>query len=148
VLSHTGVNLNDGLAVLGTTVEEVGFIEAVRCRPAEPAPWHPNERVRRSCRPFLERHLLVTRPRLVLPLGLVAAASCLEAAFARRPSSLEDVVGRPWEWSAPWGPCWILPLWHPSPANNARWPRNKRYLAEVRKAVFRGCDPDLTTQTA
>jgi uracil-DNA glycosylase family 4 len=110
VLSRTGVNLNDCLAVLGTAIGEVGFVEAVRCRPDPSGAWHPGESVGRRCRPFLERHLLVTQPRLVLPLGLTAAASCLEAAFARRPATLEAVVGTSWEWLAPWGPCWILPL--------------------------------------
>jgi uracil-DNA glycosylase family 4 len=134
VLSRTGVNLNDCLAVLGTAIEDVGFVEAVRCRPDQPGPWHPPEPVRRNCRPFLERHLLVTEPRLVLPLGLTAAASCLEVAFARRPSTLEAVVGTALEWSAPWGDCWILPLYHPSPVNGARWPLNVQFLREFLEA--------------
>jgi uracil-DNA glycosylase family 4 len=128
VLSRTGGNLNDCLAVLGTTIGDVGFIEAVRCRPTTPGAWHPSEPVRRHCRRFLETHLLVTQPRLVLPLGLTATASCLEVAFARRPASLEVVVGKTSECSAPWGPCWILPLYHPSPVNGARWRRNKLFL--------------------
>jgi uracil-DNA glycosylase len=56
--SRTGANLNDCLAVLGTAIEEVGFIEAVRCRPEEPGSWHPRGPVRRRCLPFLERHLV------------------------------------------------------------------------------------------
>lgn len=32
------------------------------------------------------------------------------------------------DWPAPWGPCWVLPLYHPSPANGARWRRNRLYL--------------------
>jgi uracil-DNA glycosylase len=62
----------------------------------------------------------------VLPLGLPATASCLEVAFARAPPPLDAVVGTAWEWAAPWGPCGVLPLYHPSPANAARWPRNRR----------------------
>jgi uracil-DNA glycosylase len=89
--------------------------------------------VRRRCRPFLERHLLLTEPWLVLPLGLTATASCLEVAFARRPLTLEAVVGMSWEWSAPWGSCWILPLYHPSPVNGGRWRHNKLYLRRFLK---------------
>jgi uracil-DNA glycosylase family 4 len=139
VLSRTGVNLNDCLAVLGTTIEDVGFIEAVRCRPDEPGPWHPGESVRRRCRPFLERHLRLTEPRLILPLGLTATTSCLEVAFAHRPASLQAVVGTSWEWAAPWGCCWIVPLYHPSPANGARWQRNKLYLQTLLKERVDPC---------
>jgi uracil-DNA glycosylase family 4 len=128
VLSRTGANLNDCLAVLGAAIEDVGFVEAVRCRPDKPGPWHPGEPVRRRCREFLGRHLFLTRPKLVLPLGLTATASCLEVAFAQRPATLEAVVGTAWEWSASWGSCWILPLYHPSPVNGARWRRNKPFL--------------------
>jgi uracil-DNA glycosylase family 4 len=131
VLSRTGANLNACLAVLGTAIEDVGFIEAVRCRPDGPAPWRPPESVRRNCRGFLKSHLLITQPRLVLPLGLVATASCMEVAFAQRPSTLEAVVGKAWEWPASWDVCWIVPLYHPSPANAARWPRNKLYLQQL-----------------
>jgi uracil-DNA glycosylase family 4 len=115
VLSRTGVNLNACLAVLGTTIDEVGFIEAVRCRPDRAGSWHPAAPVRRRCRPFLDKHLLLTEPRLILPLGLTATASCMEVAFGRTPATLEAVVGMPQEWPAPWGPCCILPLYHPSP---------------------------------
>ena len=134
VLSATGVNLNDCLAVLGTAIEDVGFVEAVRCRPETPGPWHPGEPERRQCRRFLERHLVATEPRLVLPLGLTATASCMEMAFALRPSTMEAVVGKPSEWPAPWGSCWILPLYHPSPANGVRWRHNKLYLQRFLEA--------------
>jgi uracil-DNA glycosylase family 4 len=134
LLSRTGANLNDYLAVLGTAIEHVGSVEAVRRRPDKPGSWHSGEPVRRRCRPFPERHLLVTRPRLVLPLGLTATASCMEVAFATRPATLDTVVGTAWQWCAPWGPCWILPLYHPSPANGARWHRNKGYLLRFAKA--------------
>jgi uracil-DNA glycosylase family 4 len=136
------------LAVLRTNIDEVGFVEAVRCRPDRSGPWRPGDPVRRRCRPFLEKHLLVTEPRLVLPLGLVAAASCLEVAFGETPATLEQVVGRAWGWLAPWGTCLILPLYHPSPANGARWRRNRTFLRRFLKqnpdAVVRsvsGTDP-------
>jgi hypothetical protein len=57
----------------------------------------------------------------------------VEPAFARRPATLEAVVGTALEWSAPWGSCWIVPLYHPSPANGARWRRNKLYLQRFLK---------------
>jgi uracil-DNA glycosylase family 4 len=133
LLSGTGANLNDCLSVLGMCIEQIGFIEAMRCRPDQPGPWHPSEQVRRHWRQFLERHLRIAQPRLVLPLGLKATASCLEVASAFTPATLESVVGTPWEWPAPWGSCWILPLYHPLPVNGARWRRNKLYLQRFLK---------------
>jgi hypothetical protein len=75
-------------------------------------------------------HLLVTQPRLVLPLGLTATASCLEVTLQWRPKNLAGVVGVALEWTPAWGSCWILPLYHPSPANGGRWPRNGQHLQE------------------
>ena len=133
-LSQTGVNLNRCLDVLGTAIERVGFIEAVRCRPKGLEEWHPGERVRQRCRGFLLDHLFGMRPSLVLPLGRVAAASCLEVIGGRRPTNLNAVVGVALKWAAAWGPCWILPLYHPSPANSGRWPCNLRHIREFIKS--------------
>jgi uracil-DNA glycosylase family 4 len=129
-LSRTGANLNKCLTILGTAIERVGFVEAVRCRPSSPAAWRSGERVRQRCRGFLLDHFLATKPTLVLPLGLIAALSCLEVTVGRRPDSLDAVVGVAVEWAAPWGCCWILPLFHPSPANGGRWPHNMQCLRE------------------
>jgi uracil-DNA glycosylase len=152
VLSRTGINLNHCLAILGTTINEVGFIEAVRCCPDAPGVGHPGEAVRRRCRPFVEEYFLITEPRLILPLGLTATASCLEVAFGQRPCTLEAVVGTPREWSARWGVCWILPLFHPSPVNGARWRRNKLYLQRFLRAAGtpwqRGARPGKTCKRA
>jgi hypothetical protein len=30
-------------------------------------------------------------------------------------------------------PCWIVPFFHPFPANAARWPRNRLYLKRLLK---------------
>ena len=139
------VNRTAHLPILGTRIIEVDFIEAFRCDPDHPGPWHPAEPVRQHCRQFLETHLIVTEPRLDLPLGLAAAASCMEVAFAQTPAPLEAVVGIPRDWLAPWGPCWILPLYHPSPANGTHWPRNKlylrRFLKECPEPALRVIDP-------
>jgi hypothetical protein len=64
-------------------------------------------------------------------LGHQADSQDLNA--ARRPDTLEAVVGTPREWSAPWGCCWIVPLYHPSPVNGARWRRNEFYLERFLK---------------
>jgi hypothetical protein len=78
LLSRTAANLNTCLAVLGTSVEHVGFTEAIRYRSDHPRPWHPGKLVCQRSRPFLEGHFLIVEPRLVLPLGLTATASCLD----------------------------------------------------------------------
>jgi hypothetical protein len=50
VLFRTGVNLNDYPAFLGTAIEQVGFIEPIRCPSDQPGRWQPGEPVRRRCR--------------------------------------------------------------------------------------------------
>jgi uracil-DNA glycosylase family 4 len=128
-LSRTGANLNECLAALNANLESVGFVEAVRCRPSSSASWRPSDRVRRKCLPFLAEHFRLTQPLFILPIGQVAAASCLEIAFGTAPAKLEDVVGKAASWQSPWGQAWVLPLYHPSPASNSRWPQNKEFLA-------------------
>jgi len=127
-LSRTGANLNHCLTLLGTRIEDVSFVEAVKCRPPVDSPWSPGNQVRQRCREFLRKYLFLTQPELILPFGRVATASCLEIAFETKQVKLEHIVGKPLEWDAPWSSCWILPLHHPSPANNGRWPANKQYL--------------------
>lgn len=132
-LSRTGHNLNECLAALNAKVETVGFVEAVRCRPSNSARWRPSDRVRRKCLPFLAEHLRLTQPRLILPMGQAAAASCLEIAFGAPSAKLEDVAGKVHFWHSTWGQSWIIPLYHPSPANSARWPKNMAFLTSFAK---------------
>ena len=128
-LLRSGKYLNDCLRLLHTKLEESYYLDAVKCRPDKSA-WHPSWFVRQNCRRFLEEQIVSIRPLLVIPLGRVATASCLEIRGEKIASSfkLEDVVGWPKEWEAPWGKCWIIPLYFPSDQNNALWPRNKDYL--------------------
>jgi uracil-DNA glycosylase family 4 len=132
-LVPAGCNLNECLRYLKTTVEQSYFVEAIKCRPDNTSKWSFFKRVRSLCLPFLEQQLKTIRPRLVLALGKVAAASCLEIAGEKIPSNpnefkFEKVAGR---WAkCPWDDCWVLPLYHTSPANNGRWPKNKEYIGK------------------
>lgn len=142
-LSRTGANLNECLAALNAKVETVGFVEAVRCRPSGTAAWRPGERARRKCLPFLVEHLRLTQPRLVLPIGQIAVASCLEVAFGAQTARLEDVVGEVKVWHSSWGQTWIVPLYHPSPANYGRWPKNKAFLTNFAAKYLQAVQTDV-----
>ncbi len=137
VLSRTGRNLERCLAVLGLRVEDVFYVEAVKCRPARARSWRPDERTRRQCRSLLEQQILALKPRVVLALGSAATMSCLEiaGACAGNAPRMADLVGSVVTWRAVWGECAIVPLYHPSSANNGRWPRNVNILAAVRQQL-------------
>jgi uracil-DNA glycosylase family 4 len=135
VLSRTGRNLARILEAIGTTVDEITYVEAVKCRPGEACAWTPGESTRRRCLPFLEAQILAVRPRLILALGVVATASCFEIAGIRlpRPFRLGGVVGRVERWRTPWcRPCLVVPLYHPSSANGGRWPHDLSCLRTAR----------------
>lgn len=131
-LMDAGRNLNCCLSRLKTTVEQSYFVEAIKCRPDNISKRSLFNCVRLLCLPFLEQQLKAIRPELVLALGKLATASCLEIAGGKTTYKfkLGDVVGRPIEWEAPWGNCWIVPLYHTSPANNGRWPDNCKFIHE------------------
>jgi uracil-DNA glycosylase family 4 len=97
-LSRTGSNLNDCLAVLGVSIEDVSFVEAVKCRPRDDLPWQPHCRARKQCSRFLREQLLIIRPELVLPLGFAASASCFHIAFGEIGVKRGDVAGKIRKW--------------------------------------------------
>jgi uracil-DNA glycosylase family 4 len=133
VLSRTGKNLQECLDVVRLRLDDVFYVEAVKCRPRSSDPWRPTERVRIPCKVFLDQQLAAVEPSLVLALGVTATLSCVEVAAGStmRPRPLSRVVGRIFAWDAPWGECIIVPLYHPSSANNPRAAANKRLLMRV-----------------
>jgi hypothetical protein len=64
----------------------------------------------------------------------------MEVVFGQTPVPLEPVVGSPRDWPAPWGPCWLVPLYHPSSANGTRW---RRYKVSLRRFLKDRSDPAL-----
>jgi uracil-DNA glycosylase family 4 len=132
-LSLTGRNLNRCLTELGLTIDDVFYVEAVKCRPDIGTSWFPSERIRRKCGVFLQKQIAALKPSLIIPLGVIATRSCLEVLVGVRCYSTTNFVGKPIECTGEWGNSWILPIYHPSPANNHRWPHNIKFLKAFAK---------------
>jgi uracil-DNA glycosylase family 4 len=111
VLSRTGWNLTQILREIGASIDEVSYVDAVKCRPREVCTWKPGEGTRLRFRPLLEEQILALRPRLLVALGAVATTCCFEIADLRlRPVvRLRDVVGRVATWRASAAPKLIQP---------------------------------------
>src|SRR5262249_33592059 len=123
---------------LGTCLEEVCFVEAVKCRPDRRLRWSPNARMRIKCMRFLREQVSAIRPQVILPLGAKATRSCLDIAGQQMKGGISAVAGTILRWIAPWVDCVILPLYHPSPANCSRWMTNKSILRKFRRQQHHG----------
>lgn len=128
-LLQAGKNLNECLTLLCTRLEKSYYVDAVKCKPDST---NQLRVAQRYCLHFLKKQMFTIKPPLILALGKIATKSCLQIKGERVLSKfkLKDVVGNAKEWQAPWGQCWILPLYFPGGNNNGRWPENKEYIGK------------------
>ena len=98
-------NLNCCVGALGTRLEESYYLDAVKCRPDKPVNRRPPRLVRQRCRGFLKEQMMTIRPVPLWPWGRQRQNLVLRLRGEEITPrfKLEDVVGRPKEWEAPWG---------------------------------------------
>jgi uracil-DNA glycosylase family 4 len=110
-VGRAGQLLDTLLAEAGLPRTRVAVLNTVKCRPPGNRAPRPDELAR--CRPFLQEQLALLAPRLVVALGLTAAAW-----FLGRRVSLAEVRGRVHQASVPGlpVPVPVLPTYHPSAA--------------------------------
>lgn len=74
-VGRAGQLLNNMIAAMGLTREQVYIANIVKCRPPQNRKPEPDEA--RSCTPFLERQIEIVRPRVLVALGATAATYLL-----------------------------------------------------------------------
>ena len=74
-VGRAGQLLNNMIAAMGLTREQVYIANIVKCRPPQNRRPEPDEA--RTCLPFLERQIEIVRPRVLVALGATAATYLL-----------------------------------------------------------------------
>lgn len=74
-VGRAGQLLNAMLSAIGLRRDQVYIANILKCRP--PNNRDPNADEARLCRPFLDRQIALTRPKLILALGRIAAQNLL-----------------------------------------------------------------------
>ncbi len=103
-LLPSGVVLQKLLKIIGYTLDDIYFLEAVKC--------YPKDRkylkaCSDNCRKFLLSQLQIINPQMILTLGDIATRSLLEIKY----SKFADVVGQCFEYNG----YDVIPIYHPSP---------------------------------
>ncbi|MGE5610648.1 MAG: uracil-DNA glycosylase [Bacillota bacterium] len=117
-VGRAGQKLDEMIAAMGLTRDQVFIANVVKCRPPgnrAPAPDEVD-----ACTPYLERQLQIIRPKVIVTLGLPATRYVTKSAL-----SMGRMRG---QWHS-WRGIKVMPTYHP-----AYMLRN--YTVETRKAVW------------
>ncbi len=111
----SGKVLDELLDSTGLRREDVYITNVVKDRP--PGNRDPGRAEIEAYRPFLARQLEIIRPEVIVTLGRFAMDFILEHfAFPQAGSKIGELHGRLLKGSAPYGPVYVLPLYHPAVA--------------------------------
>jgi DNA polymerase len=105
------------LGDIGLRREEVYIGNILKCRP--PGNRRPRADEVEACTPYLERQLVIIKPRVIAPMGNSAAGYLLKR-FGYEPASISRIHGRCFEAEAAWGRVLLFPLYHPAAALYAK----------------------------
>ncbi|MCW5752151.1 MAG: uracil-DNA glycosylase [Alphaproteobacteria bacterium] len=131
-VGESGQLLDRMLAAIGLDRDQVYITNIVPWRP--PGNRAPSQEETAACLPFLRRHIELIAPRILVPLGGVAAATLLE-----RGDGITRLRGRWYDYPMAGRLLPALPMFHP--AYLLRTPASKREtwrdLLELRKALVK-----------
>ena len=103
-LLTSGVVLQKLLKIIDYTLDDIYFLEAVKCFPKDKKYL---KECSNNCRKYLLRQLQIINPQMILALGDVATRSLLEMKY----SKFADVVGQCFDYNG----FDVIPIYHPSP---------------------------------
>ncbi|NJE29980.1 uracil-DNA glycosylase [Thermococcus sp. 18S1] len=112
-VGRAGKVLDELLAEIGLTREEVYITNIVKCRPPENR--DPMEDEIKACSPYLDRQIDVIRPRVIVPLGRHSMRYILEK-FGFDPEPISKIHGKTFEAHTLFGKIIIMPMYHPAAA--------------------------------
>ena len=117
LLIRLGLSLESDPACEHPRLRDCFLSNAVRCNP--PGNRRPTPAEVSACWPYLEQELALVQPRVIVPVGLVAAQLLLRRLLGREAGLMRDLHARLIRVEGTGGLELILPLRHPSRASNA-----------------------------
>ncbi|NJE04088.1 MULTISPECIES: type-4 uracil-DNA glycosylase [Thermococcus] len=112
-VGRAGRVLDELLAEIGLSREEVYITNIVKCRPPENR--DPTEEEIKACSPYLDRQIDIIRPKVIVPLGRHSMRYILEK-FGFEPEPISRIHGKTFEARTLFGKIVIMPMYHPAAA--------------------------------
>ncbi|ASJ08037.1 uracil-DNA glycosylase [Thermococcus siculi] len=112
-VGRAGKVLDELLAGIGLSRDEVYITNIVKCRPPENR--DPTEDEIRACSPYLDRQIDIIRPKVIVPLGRHSMRYILEK-FGFDPEPISKIHGKTFEAHTLFGKIVIMPMYHPAAA--------------------------------
>ncbi|HDZ36680.1 MAG TPA: uracil-DNA glycosylase [Thermococcus sp.] len=112
-VGRAGKVLDELLAEIGLTRDEVYITNIVKCRPPENR--DPTEEEIKACAPYLDRQIDTIRPKVIVPLGRHSMRYILEK-FGFEPEPISKIHGKTFEAHTLFGKIIIMPMYHPAAA--------------------------------
>ncbi|NJE05358.1 uracil-DNA glycosylase [Thermococcus sp. M36] len=112
-VGRAGKVLDELLAEIGLTRDEVYITNIVKCRP--PDNRDPADDEIKACSPYLDRQIDIIRPKVIVPLGRHSMRYILEK-FGFQPEPISRIHGKTFEARTLFGRIVIMPIYHPAVA--------------------------------
>jgi uracil-DNA glycosylase family 4 len=112
-VGRAGKVLDELLAEIGLSREEVYITNIVKCRP--PNNRDPTEEEIRACSPYLDMQIDIIRPKIIVPLGRHSMGYLLRK-FGFEPEPISKIHGKVFEAHTLFGRIIIMPMYHPAAA--------------------------------
>ncbi len=120
-LLPSGVVMEKLLNIINLSLEDVYFLEAIKCYPVERKYLN---KCSGNCRNFLIKQLEVIKPKVVLALGDAASRTILDFKYKK----FSDIVGK--EFMI--GDIKVIPIYHPSPISPKSYSGNVPIFESLR----------------
>ncbi|MCK4456295.1 MAG: hypothetical protein KAW39_00990 [Thermoplasmata archaeon] len=108
---QSGKIFSNQLKEVGMEIEDITFVELIKCFPVGDKMRNPRRSEIENCRRWLDRQMGILRPKVIVPMG----KECYEFFRRKRVSSLSACIERTESVSYHGIP--VVPIFHPSSAN-------------------------------
>lgn len=124
-LLSSGKNIKKHLGGVGIDIEDINFVELIKCFPSGNETRPPRKEEIENCRHWLDRQVDILQPKVIVSLG----KECYEFFRGTRVGSFSSCIEmqeRSYYRRIP-----VIPMFHPSGANNAHNWKNAEILRRI-----------------
>ena len=129
-LQATGKVLQKLLSIINVSIDDIYFTECCKCVIEDRSKL---QACAKNCKPFLMEQIEKSGCVIIIPMGKVATETLVGLNFDK----MQDYVGVLYPVNFKSGVKFILPLYHPSPANPKGYTGNAEILQTMKEAINR-----------
>lgn len=128
-ITASGEVMTKLLKVINYNLEDVSFIEAVKCFPILR---NNLNYCKEKCYPYLLKQISILKPKLILTLGDVATKSLLKDLNYKR---FSDVIGNKYILKIEDNNYDVIPIYHPSPISPLGYKGNIEIFSKIKESL-------------